>query len=200
MNIKGEILNKYAYNETSQLYDIETGEIISTKKINKALEEHLHNEFEKVYAESINIGEKFSMTLSKDKRGINYQTMKVKEEYEFVKVFTVSKRELKKTNNLSKISKASWFDLEEEIHFPTNTIVINGKSPSMEDLCEFLDLKKSKLYEVLKELENADIIKREKINGQIVIYVNPYLFNRGFVDYDTIQMFKGSGYNPANRK
>lgn len=200
MSIKGELLNKYAYNEDGQLYDVETGEIISTNKIKKALEDHLHNEFEKAYYKSTEVGKKLGLVLSKDKRGNNYQTMKVKEEYEFVKVFTVSKRELKKSNNLSKISKAAWFDLEEEIHFPTNTIVIGGKTPSMEDLCEFLDLKKSKLYEVLKELESADLIKREKINGQIVIYVNPYLFNRGFVDYDTIQMFKDSSYNPVNRK
>jgi hypothetical protein len=200
MFTKGELLNKYAYNEDGQLFEIETGEIIAKKKYRKAIEEHVSEKFEEVYSASIELGEKLDLVLSKDKRGNNYSSMKVKEEYEFVKVFTVSKREVKKSNNLSKISKAAWFDLEEEIHFPTNTIVISGKSPSMEDLCEYLDLKKSKLYEVLKELENADLIKREKINGQIVIYVNPYLFNRGFVDYDTIQMFKGSGYNPTNRK
>jgi hydroxymethylpyrimidine pyrophosphatase-like HAD family hydrolase len=123
-----EDLNKYACTETGQIYDKETGEIVSTNNIKKALETHLNKEFEKFYQQSLEIGKKIDLVLIKDKRGVSYQTLKIKEDYEFVKVFTVSKREIKKASKLSKVAKAAWFDLEEEIHFPTNSIVIDGKS------------------------------------------------------------------------
>jgi hypothetical protein len=186
--------------ENGQVCNMITGEIVSEKQATKELNKEIHDKYIEVASNAAQIGAKVDYYIAKDKRGKQYSSEKVKEEYEFVKVFTVSKREIKKSNNLSKIAKAAYFDLESEISFPTNTIIIDGDTPSIEQLCEFLDLKKSKLYEVLKELENAELIKRKKINGQLVIYINPFLYNRGYVDIHTIEIFKNSKFNPDNNK
>lgn len=77
--------------------------------------------------------------------------------------------------------------------------MIDGECPSIEKLCEVFDVKKTKLYETLKELEQYEIIKRKKINGKLVIYINPFLHSTGLVHEDTYKMFKDSGYNPYNK-
>lgn len=195
MTNKGELLKKYII-ENGQIIEIETGEIVKKKEIKKALQAELAEHMLDNDIELQKLGESLGLRIVPDKRGAKFSVLNVKEDYEFVKVFKVALREALSTNTLSKAAKSAFLDFQTQTNFPTNTIVRNGQTPSTEQLCEWLDLKKSSLYNVLKELEDCEFILRKKINGQTVIYINPFIYCCGLVDHETIKLFEFSQYNP----
>jgi hypothetical protein len=192
--------NKYQIDKNGVLYDADTGEVINKKEIKKAYQAELAKQLLENELELNEINEHMGLRLVQDKRGSDYHVLNVKEGFHFVKVFKVALREVLSVNKLSKAAKSAYLDFEAHTNFPTNTVIVNGETPSTEVLCELLELKKSRLYDVLKELETADLVKRKKINGQLVIYINPYIYCCGLVDHDTLEIFKDSSYNPINRK
>jgi hypothetical protein len=191
---------KYRIDENGVLYDVTTGEVINTKELRKAYQANVALKLVKNELELSEINEHLGLRLVADKRGQEFHVLNVKEGFHFVKVFKVALREVLTTNDLSKASKSAYLDFEAYTNFPSNTVSINGGTPSIETLCKALDLKKTRLYEVLKELETADLIRRKKINGQLVIYINPYIYCCGLVDYETIEIFEDSMYNPTSHK
>lgn len=200
MPTKGEMLVNQYMNHGNQIYDVSTGEIIDIDQISKAK----NNQILELYVQNIErllkIDGDIEYKLVKNKQGETLPVVNVKENYEFMKVFKVDLRGLLETVKLSLSAKGFLFHMSAYLHFPTNTIVCDGKSPSIKDLCEMLEVKQTKLYEILKELESKDIIKREKINGSLVIYFNPFLLSCGYVDFETYKMFRKSNYNPINTK
>lgn len=55
------------------------------------------------------------------------------------------------------------------------------------------------MYNILKELEMHDIIKRVKANSSNIIYFNPFLYaSGGIVHNDTFKLFEESIFNPTN--
>jgi hypothetical protein len=192
--------NKYEIDKNGVLYDTDTGEVINKKEIKKAYQAELARQLLEHEMELNEINEHMGLRLVQDKRGNDFHVLNVKEGFHFVKVFKVALREVLSVSKLSKAAKSAYLDFEAYTNFPTNTVIVNGETPSTEVLCELLELKKSRLYDVLKELETADLVKRKKINGQLVIYINPYIYCCGLVDHDTLEIFKDSSYNPINRK
>lgn len=196
MSINSEVMqNKYRI-ENGKLIDSSTGEIISKKEIKKAYQAEVALSLLENEKELNEVGESLGLRLVQDRRGNDHQVLNVKEGYHFVKVFKVALRDVLSVNKLSKAAKSAYLDFEAYTHFPTNTIIVDGETPDTEKLCELLELKKTRLYDVLKELETAELIKRKKINGQLVIYINPYIYCCGLVDHDTLELFKTSTYNP----
>lgn len=179
-----------------QLIDIETFEIIDTHAIRKAKEKQLKQEYDKLTNELNEIGEVSTIKMVKDKKGNEHSVLNVKEGFHFVKVFKVDIRNIIETCNLSIVARGFLYTCLAYLYFPTNTLVIDGESPSNEVICEKFGIGKTKLYAVYKELEKLDIIKRKKFNGQMVIYLNPYLHSVGFVDIETCKMFNDSEFNP----
>jgi hypothetical protein len=193
---KGEsLLNKYRF-ENEVLYDQSTGEVIDKKEIKKAYQAELARIMLENELELNEIGEHIGLRIVSDRRGKQSHVLNVKEGFHFVKVFKVALREVLSNNNLSKAAKSAYLDFEAYTSFPSNTIIVNGETPDTERLCKLLDLKKTRLYDVLKELETAELIQRKKINGQLVIYINPYIYCCGLVDNETLELFKHSRYNP----
>jgi hypothetical protein len=188
---------KYVYNEDNQLIDIETGEIINTKDISKAHEKYLYEQFINSAAELNSIGESIKVRIVKDRKGNVYHSYNVKEGYHFVKVFKVDVRDMLETSKMSIIARGFIYSCLAYIHFPTNTIVFNGETPTNEKICEKFGIGKTKLFEVYKELEKLEVIKRKKFNGQTSIYINPFLHSSGLVDTETYELFKDSVYNPV---
>jgi hypothetical protein len=193
---KGDsLLNKYRF-ENEVLYDQSTGEVIDKKEIKKAYQAELARIMLENELELNEIGEHIGLRIVSDRRGKQSHVLNVKEGFHFVKVFKVALREVLSNNNLSKAAKSAYLDFEAYTSFPSNTIIVNGETPDTERLCKLLDLKKTRLYDVLKELETAELIQRKKINGQLVIYINPYIYCCGLVDNETLELFKHSRYNP----
>jgi hypothetical protein len=194
---KGEsLLNKYRI-ENGVLYDQSTGEVIDKKEIKKAHQAELARCMLENELELNEIGENLGLRVVSDKRGKTHHVLNVKEGFHFVKVFKVALREVLSTHKLSKAAKSAYLDFEAYTSFPSNTVVVNGETPDTEKLCNLLDLKKTRLYDVLKELETAELIQRKKINGQLVIYINPFIYCCGLVDSETLKLFETSTYNPV---
>jgi hypothetical protein len=197
MENNNEEINNYVYNDDGQLIDITTAEIINKKNIVKAYQKHILNEVEKVNSELIDIGENIGIRIVKDRRGNEYHSYNVKEGFHFVKVFKVDVRDMLESSKMSIISRGFIYSCIAYLHFPTNTIIFNGETPTNEMICEKFMIGKTKLYEVYKELEKYEVIKRKKINGQTVIFMNPFLHSSGLVDVETYNLFKDSVYNPV---
>lgn len=192
-----EVKDKYFYNEDGQLIDVETGEIINTKEIVKAHQQHLYKEFCKSNSNLIDIGENLEIRVVKDKRGNEYQSVNVKEGFHFMKLFKVDVRDMLEKSKMSIISRGFIYSCLAYVHFPTNTLIFDGQTPTTEQICERFMIGKTKVFEVYKELEKLEVIKRQKINGQMVIYINPFLHSSGLVDSNTYNLFKNSIYNPT---
>jgi len=190
--------NKYTIEE-GQIVDTETGQIVNKEEIQKAIEQDTYETYLRNADKLFAIGSRPSSKIVKDKRGNEHNSYNVKEGYHFVKVFKVDVRNTLESCDLSIYSRAFLYSCLAYLNFPTNTIVIDGESPTLEVLCKKFKLGKTKMYEVFKELEKIDLIKRKKINGQLIIYINPFLHSCGLVDSETYNLFKDSLYNPINR-
>lgn len=186
--------------ENGNIVQVSTGEIVDLKEIKSAFEKNLCDEFIKTHQTALKAGIELNIRLVKDKRGQQYFTTNVKENFHFVKVFKVDVRDALETHNLSIFARGFLYTCLAYLHFPSNTLNINGQSPTNELLCEKLNVGKTKLYEIYKELEKYEIIKRKKINGQMVIYLNPFLHSCGLVDIETYNLFETSVYNPNVNK
>ncbi len=82
------------------------------------------------------------------------------------------------------------------LDYPSNSIIINGEIPTIDELLEFLDIGRTKFYEVMKILENNNVIKRVKKPAGLVIYLNPYVHSSGRqIDIKTRDMFRDSIFN-----
>lgn len=57
---------------------------------------------------------------------------------------------------------------------------------------------KSKIYEIFNELEQFNIIKKEKTGVGFIIYLNPFLHSCGLVDKGTYNIFENSIFNPLH--
>jgi hypothetical protein len=190
--------NRYQ-NYDGQIVDLKTGEIVDLEQIKQAIEISLYDKYIESAQTLIELNQDVNFRLVTAKNGESYSCVNVKEGYHFVKVFKVDVRRMLETFKPSHYARSFIYTFLSYVHFPTNSIVIDGECPSIEKLCEVFDVKKTKLYETLKELEQYEIIKRKKINGKLVIYINPFLHSTGLVHEDTYKMFKDSGYNPYNK-
>ena len=194
MNIDFE---NYYIDESNQLIDMTTGEIVDREKIKRAYENKITEDRNEYAKELSKMGIVFDISIIKY-RGVEYPVVTIKKDYSFRKVFVVDVREVIK--ELSKNAKVFIATFEPYIYFPHNTIVVDNKHPTIPEMCEMLDLKKSAVYNVLKELENHGVIKKINLNGEIVIYFNPFLYcGGGVVHKDTYKLFEDSIYNPLNK-
>lgn len=199
MTIKGEVLENELIYVEGKIVDPSTGQIFNAEEIKKAIDIDTLKTYKDNNLKLIELGLNSDFRVIKDKRGNEYQSTNVKEGFHFVKVFKVDVRNMLEHSQMSIISRGFIYSCLAYLHFPTNTLVIDGKSPTNELLCEKFMIGKTKLYEVYKELEKLEVIKREKINGQMVIYINPFLHSCGLIDTETYKLFKDSLYNPINR-
>lgn len=181
-----------------QIVDKDTGEVIDINEIKKAIQEKAIEKVNEANKDIFELDLPLELKIIKVK-GIDYSTCSVKENYQFEKVYNVDVRELMKSGNLSKSAKVFIATFESYIYFPTNSIVVDGHNPTTEEICEMVDLKRSSVFSLLNELEQKDVICRCKLNGDTIIYFNPFLYASGTsIHVDTVKMFKDSIYNPQN--
>ncbi len=176
-----------------------TGEVIKFEDIKKAKVERILNEYKDMVDDLSTLGFRTDYQLLKY-RNKNYSVVNIKSDFEFNKEFRVELRDVMRSKMLSKNARCFLGTITPFISFPTNTIVIDGKNPSIEDLKEITDMGNGVMYKTLKELEKAYIIKRVNSNANLIIYINPFLYCGGYcVERDTYELFKDTSYNPENR-
>lgn len=117
------------------------------------------------------------------------QTKRINSKY---KTFHINNDEIIKTIKKQEISthaRSFIYTFLNYLHSPTNSIIINNTYPSVSTLCKIVGVRKSKLYEILKELEENNIIRRNTENGHMIIYFNPKFFFGEDILNEIIEMF-----------
>ncbi|WP_226035584.1 helix-turn-helix domain-containing protein [Aquibacillus saliphilus] len=180
------------------IYDSETGEYTSQVDASKEYNNNLINQYNDNVEDIAEINGELEYKLIKIRSGQEFYVSNVKPKYEFTKTFKTDVRVMKPS--LSPYAKVFILEAQPYLHYPTNTIVCNGENPSLDTLCEWCEVKVAKMYRILKELEDKDVIKRRKLNGRTVVYFNPYLYSCGLTDEVVNEMFNESNYNPRNRQ
>ena len=182
--------------DDGQIVEDSTGEILDTQLVHKLKFDNLIFETNELNKEKRAFGSKETYRVIQI-NGEQHNCVNIKQDYTFGKVFRVALRELMKSKVLSKNSKMIIATLQPYLTFPKNHVLFESKVPTMKDLEEMVELKKTALYESLKELEDNDVIRKIKIGTQIIIYFNPFLYCSGVaIENDTYEMFKYSQYNP----
>lgn len=176
---------------------LETGEFFTKtehdKYIKKRLEEfkiEVFGEINHTSREEKNIDNE-QMLINKRSKKPNKNTL-LKERYEggnFNIVYTNKLEELnsmKLTNN----EKLVFYVLRDYIQYPTNSIMINNKIPSIKELEPIVGLTERSIIDVLKSLESKNLIKRIQTGHKKAIYVNPEYYASGKdLDIEVLKMF-----------
>jgi len=187
--------NKYNING-SLVYDTENGMVIDLEEIKKAKEKQAIENFHKSLEEIHDLGLSSQLLIVQYKNR-EYQCINIKRDFEFNKEFRVELRDIMLSKELSKNARCFIGTMTPFISFPTNAIHIKYKNPTFDELRDILDMSKNTLINTLKELVDNNIIYKTKVNGQMIIYFNPFLFCAGYcVERNTFELFKGSLYNP----
>ena len=186
-------MNNIKMIDKENIIQINTGEIIKFEDIKKAKEERILNEYKDMVDDLSALDVKTDYKIIEYKKK-NYNVVNIKTDFQFNKEFRVELRDVMKSGLLSKNARCFLGTMTPFISFPTNTLIIDGKNPSIEDLKDITDMGNNVIYKTLKELEKACIIKRVNTNTQLIIYINPFLYCGGYcVEEETYKMFKEIG-------
>lgn len=189
-------MGRYKRTSENQVVDKETGEIINYDEILEAQQEHIVEEYTQMKTECFLLQKDAKIRIVKY-QGVKHPCVTIKKDYTFNKIFRGDMKVLLKENKLSIHALAFIGMFEHYISFTRNNLIIDCENPSIEKLCEMLGIKRSKMFEILKELEEKHIIKRTKNGKDLIIYFNPFLFCAGgLVHQDTYELFKFNPYNP----
>lgn len=175
--------------------DHTTGEILNSVELHKEDVEKFKERYQELLRESRSIGVPLNIRL-KTIKNKEITLANVKEGYDFLKTYTVAMRLVMENFDLQPMSLAFIAMFTPYIEFPYNHIMIGGNFPDRVALGEKLKVKRNKLFEIIKELEYYEIIKCENFGKKVIIYFNPFLYNRGLVAEDTYILFKDSSFNP----
>jgi Fic family protein len=187
---------KYGINGNT-VYDKLTGSVIDLEEVKKAKERNAIETFHESMEELRELGLNPELVVIKY-RNREYTCVDIKREFEFNKEFRVELREIMLSKELSKNARCFIGTLSPFVSFPSNAIHIKYKNPTFDELMDILDMSKNTLSATFKELEENDIIKKIKVNGDMVIFFNPFLFCGGYcVEKSTFDLFENSIYNPV---
>jgi hypothetical protein len=191
---------QYFVTDEGEVVDICTGQVISTNQIKKAKQNKIIQTWEEETKEIRDLGLKNELILVKY-RGGTFNCVQIKKDYHFNKMFRSAMQDLILNGDLSKNAQSFLFGVSAFITFPSNSIMVKGKLPSNEKLEEITKLPRTSYYNAANELEEKDVIYRNKESGQSVMYINPFIISSGaFVEYSTLLLFKDSIYNPHKSK
>lgn len=172
------------------------GERIPDKEFKKHLQSGLIEYAEEVSRTLAETGQKPDYVLQKY-RNIEYKAYTIKKGFTYSKIFRVDVNIMMEEANLSKNALAFIARFSPLISYPDNTVQYNYTNPDIEKICELFNASRSTVFSALKELENNEVVKRVKVNGQLVIYFNPFLYCAGKdVSEEPYKLFENSRFNP----
>lgn len=181
----------------NQFVDLETGEIL-TKDEMKKIQVNETEAIKLKFFDDINKISHTVLELENQQRVVNKRSKKSKKDnkikfqyksgYEFNKVFR-DKIEKGEYMKLDKNEKLAYFVLRDFVSQPSNSIVIDGRIPKVEELASMCSLSKPTLTDALKSLEEKGLIKRIQEGKYKMIYFNPEYCTGGWVEKETLEMF-----------
>lgn len=180
----------------STVFDISDGTVIDLNEVRRAKEKEAINTFNNSLGELDKLGISSNLTIV-NHRNVEYRCVEIKRDFEFNKNFRVEVRDLMLDNELTKNARCFIGTITPFISFPSNAIHVRYKNPTYKQLLKIMDMSLPTLTNTLNELEQKNIIVKIKINGQMVIYFNCFLYIAGFcVEKSTYDLFVNSIYNP----
>lgn len=185
--------NVYLVTDNGEVVDRTTGEVISLEEVKKAKKKKVIEQVEKANQELKELGMDSSLLVCEYK-GEKYNCISVKPKHQFDKMFRTSMQEVIKHSELSLTARTLLLTLIPFIVFPSNMVCISGYS-TVEEIGELSGLKPSTTYKAFKELSDKEIIHKTKLNGNTLIYINPFLISSGLiVEKSTVDYFINSRY------
>lgn len=187
--------NKYK-KHNSQVYDSTTGELLDLNDVKEVIVKDLLKHAETELKLLSDLGLVSGVKIVRDNGGEPYPVIPLKEGFEFNKILRGDVNFVFENSELSNDSFAFIGRFTACLHFPSNSILLNGIHPTQDELAKAMRVGRTTINKALKELEFYDVIKRVKVNGKIYIYFNPFLYSVGLISIDTYKIFRDSIHNP----
>lgn len=167
---------------------IDTGEVMSQKELNKHIKEKVEEFNIDRFKEASICGVEIDQALIKKK-----EPKKKKENTfdggNFNMVYRVMLEGLINMK-LEVNEKLVYYVLRDFIVYPSNSIIINDKVPTFEELEPIIGLKERTIRKAVKSLESKGLFILKQSGHKKVIYVNPAYYATGKnIDTDTVKMF-----------
>jgi len=167
---------------------IKTGEIFTQKELDKLVKSKVEAFNIERFKESVACGVPLDQVLMK-KRPPKKETKTTYEGGDFNIVYRSRLEELIGMQ-LEVNEKLVYYVLRDFTVFPSNSIMINDKVPTFEELEPILGLKERTIRKAVKALELKGLFKLKQSGHKKVIYVNPEYYATGKnLDIDTVKMF-----------
>ena len=167
---------------------IKTGEIFTQKELDKLVKSKVEAFNIERFKESVACGVPLDQVLMK-KRPPKKETKTTYEGGDFNIVYRFKLEELLNMK-LEVNEKLVYYILRDFTVFPSNSIMINDKVPTFEELEPILGLKERTIRKAVKALELKGLFKLKQSGHKKVIYVNPEYYATGKnLDIDTVKMF-----------
>ena len=167
---------------------IKTGEIFTQKELDKLVKSKVEAFNIERFKESVACGVPLDQVLMK-KRPPKKETKTTYEGGDFNIVYRFKLEELINMQ-LEVNEKLVYYILRDFTVFPSNSIMINDKVPTFEELEPILGLKERTIRKAVKALELKGLFKLKQSGHKKVIYVNPEYYATGKnLDIDTVKMF-----------
>jgi hypothetical protein len=181
-----------------QFMNVETAELIHKEDLRKSVEKQQLEDFYNAHATLNSLGISSNLRLVRTRSGSKHLCVKVKEKHTFNKVFRVDMRWLLENVDLTEREQLFLFRFENYLHFPSNSVLVKGSHPTIEEMATMMNIKSDKVVRnTINSLEEKDIIKTEQIGNRRVIYFNPFLISTGgIIEVETYSKFENSKFNP----
>jgi len=167
---------------------IKTGEIFTQKELDKLVKSKVEAFNIERFKESVACGVPLDQILMK-KKPPKKETKTTYEGGDFNIVYRSRLEELIGMQ-LEVNEKLVYYVLRDFTVFPSNSIMINDKVPTFEELEPILGLKERTIRKAVKALELKGLFKLKQSGHKKVIYVNPEYYATGKnLDIDTVKMF-----------
>ena len=167
---------------------IKTGEIFTQKELDKLVKSKVEAFNIERFKESVACGVPLDQILMK-KKPPKKETKTTYEGGDFNIVYRFKLEELLNMR-LEVNEKLVYYILRDFTVFPSNSIMINDKVPTFEELEPILGLKERTIRKAVKALELKGLFKLKQSGHKKVIYVNPEYYATGKnLDIDTVKMF-----------
>ena len=165
-----------------------TGEIFTKNELDKLVKSKVEAFNIERFKESIACGVPLDQILMK-KKPPKKETKTTYEGGDFNIVYRFKLEELLNMR-LEVNEKLVYYILRDFTVFPSNSIMINDKVPTFEELEPILGLKERTIRKAVKALELKGLFKLKQSGHKKVIYVNPEYYATGKnLDIDTVKMF-----------
>ena len=194
-----EIDSKFIELQGGTFAQLETGEFLTKTEHDRIIQQKFESYKVEVFAtinqiagEETDIKNEQSLIVKKKSEKPKYKKLNLRARYDggnFNIVYT-SRLEEVKDMKLTSNEKLVFYVLRDCIQYPTNCVIINDSVPSIKELEPLIGLTERSIVNVLKTLEENNLIKRVQHGHKKAIYINPeYYASSKELEIETLKLF-----------